>query len=90
MEHRLKTLVRTPNCKVDHCSCGTVHVSVGGTTVRFNGATARELRDALVRALAEIDRPVASAPTPGVVLVPPPPPDSPDSDDEGDGGPKIH
>jgi hypothetical protein len=75
--HRLKTLARTQTCKVEHCRCGAVHVSLGGTTVRVNEQSARELRDALVRAMAEIDKPaVVEQPV--------------SSPDDADGGPNVH
>lgn len=57
VEHKLRTIVRTDHCKIDHCQCGAVHISVGNTTVRVKADSARELRDALVRAMAEIDTP---------------------------------
>ncbi|HLT39092.1 MAG TPA: hypothetical protein VK034_22565 [Enhygromyxa sp.] len=86
LQHIVKTLVRTPNCKIDRCSCGAVHVSVGSTTVRISDGAARELRDALTHALTEIDRPQRfPAPTPAIHLV-----DTRGDDDPEDGGPKLH
>jgi hypothetical protein len=55
MAHDVRNVARTRHCKIDHCSCGAVHVSVGSTTVRIDEAAARELRDALTRAISEID-----------------------------------
>jgi hypothetical protein len=87
LQHIIKTLVRTPNCKIDHCSCGAVHVSVGSTTVRINDGAARELRDALTHALVEIDRTQQSfAPAPALHLV-----DTTGGDeDPDDGGSQLH
>ena len=82
-EHRVKTLVRTQGCKIDQCSCGAVHVSVGGTTMRISEGAARELRDSLVRALAAMDQAAVQAPAPSVRMLHA-------VDDEDEGGPNIH
>lgn len=70
-EHRTKTIARTPRCRVDQCSCGAVHVTTGGTTVRIDASTARELRDVMVQAIMHIDRnsQVVQAPYPNAVAV---------------------
>lgn len=63
-----------------------MHVSVGATTVRITDGAARELRDALTHALAEIDRAQhAFAPTPALHLV-----DTRGDEDPDDGGPQLH
>ncbi len=77
--------MRTANCKIDQCSCGAVHVSVGATTVRLSDAAARELRDALTRALVEGDGRKSFAPTPVIHLV-----DTRGDEDPDDGGPHFH
>ncbi|MCA9699358.1 MAG: hypothetical protein KC431_17670 [Myxococcales bacterium] len=89
MEHVVKTLVRTGNCRVDQCSCGAVHVSVAGTTVRIKEEAARELFAALGQAFVQIDqgRRLAQAPTPGIHLVPPL---GRRPDDDDDGGGHLH
>ncbi|MEM7153902.1 MAG: hypothetical protein AAF799_13720 [Myxococcota bacterium] len=91
MEHKLRTLVRTDHCKIDHCQCGAVHISVGNTTVRVQTNNARELRDALVRAMAEIDAPNTTTATvrprvggPFRIVLP----DDPEQDDGDD--PQFH
>lgn len=81
MKHIVKTIARSQHCKIDRCSCGAVHLSVGSTTVRIKDAAARELRDLLTTALAEIDR-QAQAEAPRIHLV--------DGSGEDEGGPKIH
>jgi hypothetical protein len=75
--------VRTANCKIDRCTCGAVHVSVGSTTVRITDGAARELRDALAQALPEPRQ--SFAPTPAIHLV-----DTRGDDDPDDGGPQLH
>ncbi len=69
VEHQVKTLVRTPRVRIDECSCGAVHLTMNGTTVRIDAGTSRELRDGLVHALAEIDRRVVKAPLPSALRV---------------------
>ncbi|NVB40653.1 hypothetical protein G6O69_22635 [Pseudenhygromyxa sp. WMMC2535] len=66
--------MRTANCRIDRCSCGAVHITVGGTTVRLREPAARELQAALTGAFAQIDgeRRSTGAPTPAIHLVPPP------------------
>jgi hypothetical protein len=61
-----------------------VHVSVGATTVRITDPAARELRDALSLALAEIDG-RQLAPTPSIHLV-----DTRGDEDPEDSGPQLH
>ena len=56
MSHVTKPIARTANCRIDQCSCGAVHISVGGTTIRIQDGVARELKDVLAAALAEIDK----------------------------------
>jgi hypothetical protein len=82
VEHRIKTLVRSKNCKIDQCSCGVMHISVGGTTVRIKKEAGQELRDALVHAFASMDSP-DELPRPAVRLVHP-------GDDDDTGGTKLH
>lgn len=55
LEHRVTPLIQTERCRIDRCTCGAIHVTVAGTTVRIREDAARDLRDALVRAMAEID-----------------------------------
>lgn len=97
LEHRLRQVTRTQNCKIDHCSCGAVHISVGSTTVRIKAGAARELRDALVRAMAEIDTAEKTTTAAAVLKAPfrlvlPNTPTKDDSDDgdDGDDGPQVH
>jgi hypothetical protein len=61
-----------------------VHVSIGATTVRITDGAARELRDALSRALLEIDG-RQLAPTPTIHLV-----DTRGDEDPDDNGPQLH
>jgi hypothetical protein len=84
LQHVIKNLVRTPNCKIDRCSCGAVHVSVGSTTMRIPEGAARELRDALTNAMSAVDG-TSTAPTPGIHLV-----SSRGDEDPDDGGPQLH
>ncbi|PRQ05168.1 hypothetical protein [Enhygromyxa salina] len=64
MKHIATTIARTSNCRIDRCSCGAVHISVGGTTVRVQDGIARELRDILGLAIGEIDKQTSTAPAP--------------------------
>jgi hypothetical protein len=57
-----------------------VHVTVGGTTIRVQDGAARELRDVLTQALAEIDRQTRVTTAPSFHLVP-----SLAPDDDGSG-----
>jgi hypothetical protein len=43
--------------RIDLCSCGQVHVSIGPTTVRLAPPVARALGDALRTAMARLDHP---------------------------------
>lgn len=70
MKHVTTTIARTSGCRVDRCSCGAIHVSVGGTTVRLREGVARELRDILELAMREIDKQSRAAPAPSFHLVP--------------------
>jgi len=92
MQHIIKTLVRTQICKIDRCSCGAVHVSVGSTTVRITENATRELHEALSRAMVEIDGRHTSAPTPVIHLVDSRGVADPDAGEEpdDDGGPQFH
>ena len=49
--------------RIDLCSCGQVHVSIGPTTVRLAQPVVRALGDALRTALARLEHP-ASPPLP--------------------------
>lgn len=55
MEHRTRTLAQTEQCSVLQCTCGMLHVTVGGTTVRMRAPTAEQLRDALSSALKQVE-----------------------------------
>lgn len=70
MSHVTKPIARTQNCRIDHCSCGAVHISVGGTTIRIQDGAARELRDVLTAALTEIDKQSRLTMAPAFHLVP--------------------
>jgi hypothetical protein len=82
LQHIIKTLVRTPSCKIDRCSCGAVHISVGSTTVRLVEGAARELSEALARAMVAIDGRQSAAPAPALHLV--------DTRGDEDDGPQFH
>ena len=97
VEHKVRTVTRTQHCKIDNCTCGAVHISVGSVTMRIKAGAARELRDALVRAMAEIDTQTTTAdgvPKLGgpfrLVLPDTPVPKKSDDDGEGGGGPQVH
>jgi hypothetical protein len=64
LKHITTTIARTSNCRIDRCSCGAVHISVGGTTIRVKDGAARELRGILGLALSEIDKQTSTAPAP--------------------------
>lgn len=51
-EHQRKTLVQRPECRIEHCSCGVYHVSVGAITIRMGQAQLTSLFDSLGVALA--------------------------------------
>jgi hypothetical protein len=70
VSHVTKPIARTSNCRIDHCSCGAVHISVGGTTIRIQDGVARELRDVLAAALNEIDKQSRLTLAPSFHLVP--------------------
>jgi hypothetical protein len=50
--------------RIDLCSCGQIHVSIGPTTVRLAQSVARALGDALRTAMARLDH----APAPPLSL----------------------
>ena len=64
MKHVTTTIAHTSSCRVDQCSCGSIHISVGATTIRIRDGVARELRDVLISAMAEIDKRNSTAPAP--------------------------
>jgi hypothetical protein len=70
LSHVTKPIARTSNCRIDRCSCGAVHISVGGTTIRVQDGVARELRDVLTAALVEIDKQSRVTLAPSFHLVP--------------------
>jgi hypothetical protein len=70
VSHVSKPIARTSNCRIDQCSCGAVHISVGGTTIRIQDGVARELRDVLTAALNEIDKQARLTLAPSFHLVP--------------------
>jgi len=82
VNHKTKTITRGRNTKIDRCSCGAVHLHVGSTSLRISADVARELRDTLVGAFAEIDKPTVTEDAPAIRLVT----DSEGSDEDS----KIH
>jgi hypothetical protein len=70
LSHVTKPIARSPNCRIDRCSCGAVHISVGGTTIRIQDGVSRELRDVLTAALNEIDKQSRLTMAPSFHLVP--------------------
>lgn len=52
VDHRRKTLVSKPGCRVEECTCGVFHVSVGAVTVRLPRTQLQGLLEALADALA--------------------------------------
>ena len=50
-ECRRTTLAEGRAGRVELCSCGTVHLSIGGVTVRLPAAAVRALRDMLDEAM---------------------------------------
>ncbi len=49
--------------RIDLCSCGQVHMSIGPTTIRLAPAVLRSLGDALRTAVARLEQ-TATAPLP--------------------------
>ena len=85
MKHVVSTIARAQNTRIDRCSCGAVHITVGGTTLRIKDGAARELRDLLNVAMRAIDGHESSvgAPAPSIHLVP-------SLGNEDDGEPELH
>lgn len=50
--HERKLVVRRPDCRVELCSCGVYHVSVGAITMRMTAAQLGGVFEALGVALA--------------------------------------
>lgn len=50
--HQRKTLVQRPECRIERCSCGVYHVSVGAITIRLAQAQLTTLFESLGLALA--------------------------------------
>jgi hypothetical protein len=63
MSHVTKPIARSPNCRIDQCSCGAVHISVGGTTIRIQEGVARELQHVLAASMHQIDQARTQAPS---------------------------
>lgn len=84
MEHRARTIASTSSCRIDRCSCGAIHLTVGGTTLRIPESQARELLAALGQSFAQIDASTttAAAVTSGFPMR--------DSSDDGESGPPVH
>jgi len=83
VEHQVRNIVSSRGCRIDRCSCGAIHLTMGGTTVRIPEAQARELRGGLVKTFAEVDaRTTTAAAMAGYPMR--------DSSDDGEGGPPVH
>ena len=54
-----RRLAAQGSIRIDLCSCGQVHVSIGPTTVRLAQPVARALGDALATAMARLEHPVS-------------------------------
>ena len=50
--HQRKEVVRRPDCRVELCSCGVYHVSLGAVTMRMTLAQLSSLFEALGVAIA--------------------------------------
>jgi hypothetical protein len=50
--HERKLLVRRPECRIELCSCGVYHVSVGAVTVRLGTEQMSAMFEAMGHALA--------------------------------------
>lgn len=85
MKHVVTTIARASNTRIDRCSCGAIHITVGGTTIRIKDGAARELRDLLAVAMRTVDQQQhhIGAPAPAIHLVP-----SLGADDDGE--PELH
>lgn len=86
MKHVVTTIARASNTRIDRCSCGAIHITVGGTTIRIREAAARELEGLLGAAMRTIDQQQGAgvgAPAPAIHLVP-----SLGSDEDGE--PELH
>lgn len=51
-EHRRKNLISRPQCRIDLCSCGVYHVSMGAMTMRMQREQLEALFEAMGQALA--------------------------------------
>ncbi len=50
--HERKTLVQRRQCRIERCSCGVYHVSVGAVTLRVDEAQLTELFESIGVAIA--------------------------------------
>lgn len=71
MKHVTKTIARAANTRIDQCSCGAIHITVGGVTMRIREQAARELRDVLIAGLRAVDQNTTNAPMPFHIVPPP-------------------
>lgn len=50
--HERKTLVQRRHCRIERCSCGVYHVSIGAVTLRMDEPQLTELFESLGLAIA--------------------------------------
>ena len=50
--HVRTTLVQRTDCRIERCSCGVYHVSIGAVTLRLGAAQVASVFEALGHALA--------------------------------------
>lgn len=56
MEHKLRLLSQLGPVRVEGCSCGVVHLSVGAVSLRLSAKHATQLTQALVSASQEFEQ----------------------------------
>lgn len=82
MEHKLRLLSQLGPCRVEGCTCGVVHLTIGAMSIRLSAEHATQLTQALTAAAPQFQQEeqatVAASQIPGR------------GSDEGDKGPQIH
>lgn len=56
MEHKLRLLSQLGQCRVEGCSCGVVHLSLGAVSIRLSTQQATDLAQAMRSASREFGK----------------------------------
>ena len=57
-----RTLAHSPECRVDSCNCGVVHLVIGPLTLRLEATAAQSISDTLSEGLRALAQPAPGLP----------------------------